>query len=289
MPDLEPLRVRDLIRVDGCGVDEMCSFVAGVADATGASVSGIVINTFEAIEASELAKIRRELPLPAFAIGPLHLLSSSQDSAEQSLYTPDLSCLAWLDAQPAARSVLYVSLGSLACVDRGVFEEMAWGLAGSGVPFLWVVRPGSVTGTGAGGGEEVPPLPDGFNEEVRNRGKIVTWAPQREVLAHAAIGAFWTHCGWNSILESVCGGVPMLVQPCFADQMVNARYVTREWGVGMEVGEEIERETVAKVVTKVMVGEDGPLMREKARRLQMQASAATSSAMDGLVQYVLSL
>jgi UDP:flavonoid glycosyltransferase YjiC (YdhE family) len=288
VPDLEPLRVRDLIRVDGCDTDEMCSFVARVADAVGASVSGIVINTLEAMEASELAKIRRELSLPAFAIGPLHLLSS-QDSAEQSLYTPDVSCRAWLDAHPA-RSVLYVSLGSLACVDRGVFEEMAWGLAGSGVPFLWVVRPGLVSGSGGGaGGEEVPPLPDGFSEEIRNRGKIVSWAPQREVLAHAAIAAFWTHCGWNSILESVCEGVPMLVQPCFADQIVNARYVTHEWGVGLEVGEVLERESVAKVVTKVMVGEDGPLMRERAHRLQMQASAATSSAMDGLVQYVLSL
>jgi UDP:flavonoid glycosyltransferase YjiC (YdhE family) len=266
----------------------MCSFVARVADAVGASVSGIVINTLEAMEASELAKIRRELSLPAFAIGPLHLLSS-QDSAEQSLYTPDVSCRAWLDAHPA-RSVLYVSLGSLACVDRGVFEEMAWALAGSGVPFLWVVRPGFVSGSGGGaGGEEVPPLPDGFSEEIRNRGKIVSWAPQREVLAHAAIAAFWTHCGWNSILESVCEGVPMLVQPCFADQIVNARYVTHEWGVGLEVGEVLERESVAKVVTRVMVGEDGPLMRERAHRVQMQASAAASSAMDGLVQYVLSL
>ncbi|CAD6220530.1 unnamed protein product [Miscanthus lutarioriparius] len=281
VPDLEPLRVRDLLRVDDCDTDEMCSFITCVADAVGASVSGIVINTLEAMEASELAKIRRELSLPAFAIGPLHLLSS-QDSAEQSLYTPDVSCRDWLDAHPA-RSVLYVSLGSLSCVDRGVFEEMAWGLAGSGVPFLWVVRPGLVSG------EEVPSLPDGFSEEIRNRGKIVTWAPQREVLAHAAIAAFWTHCGWNSILESFCEGVPMLVQPCFADQIVNARYVTHEWGVGLEVGEVLERESVAKVVNQVMVGEDGPLMRERAHRLQMQASAATSSAMDGLVQYVLSL
>jgi hypothetical protein len=128
------------------------------------------------MEASELAKIRRDLSLLAFAIGPLHLLSS-QDSAEQSLYTPDHSCLAWLDVH-SPRSVLYVSLRSLACVDRGVFEEMAWGLASSGEPFLWVVRPAMVSGSG-GGKEEAPPLPDRFGQEIRNRGKIVTWAPQR--------------------------------------------------------------------------------------------------------------
>jgi hypothetical protein len=71
----------------------------------------------------------------------------SQAPAEHSLHAPDRACLAWLDAHPP-RSVLYVSLGSVACVDRGVFEEMAWVLARSGVPFLWVVRPGLVSGGG---------------------------------------------------------------------------------------------------------------------------------------------
>ena len=180
-----------------------------------------------------------------------------------------------------------MSLGSVAAVGRAAFEETAWGLAGSGVPFLWVVRPGSVAG--AGDDEAPPPLPDGFGEETRSRGKVVAWAPQREVLGHAAIGAFWTHCGWNSTLESVCEGVPMLVQPCFADQMANARYVTHRWGVGMEVGEVVERGRVAEAVARLMVGEDGARMRERARHLQMQASAAASSAMDSLVQYMVSL
>jgi UDP:flavonoid glycosyltransferase YjiC (YdhE family) len=116
--------------------------------------------------------------------------------------------------------VLYVSLGSVASIDPGVFEEMAWGLATSGSPFLWVVRPGSVHGTKA--------TPPRMPEEVRSRGKVVTWAPQREVLAHEAIGAFWTHCGWNSTLESICAGVLMLAQPCFADQTVNGRYLTHQ-------------------------------------------------------------
>nr|CAB3452460.1 unnamed protein product [Digitaria exilis] len=288
VPGHDPLRVRDLIRVDGCDDDEHCSFVTSVADTIRSAVSGIVINTFDAVEASELAKLQNELSLPAFAVGPLHLLKFQTPPVEQSLHEPDRGCLPWLDGH-APRSVLYVSLGSLACVDRVVFDEMAWGLAGSGVPFLWVVRPGLVI-TGAGDDDEAPPpLPEGFEEETRGRGRVVKWAPQREVLAHAAIGAFWTHCGWNSTLESVCEGVPMLVQPCFADQMVTARYVTHEWGVGMEVGEVIERGRVAEAVVKVMVGEDGALMRERARHLKMEASAATSSAMDGLVRYILSL
>jgi UDP-glucosyltransferase BX8/BX9 len=283
VPDLEPLRTRDLIRIDGSDADALRRLLARVAGAVLASASGVVFNTSEGIEAPELAAIRRELSRPAFAVGPLHLLSRAP--AEQTLRAPDRGCLAWLDARPP-RSVLYVSLGSVAAVSRAAFEETAWGLAGSGVTFLWVVRPGSVTGAGD---EAPPPLPDGFSEETRGRGKVVAWAPQREVLAHAAIGAFWTHCGWNSTLESVCEGVPMLVQPCFADQMANARYVTHKWGVGMEVGEVIERGRVAEAVAKLMVGEDGARMRERARHLQMQATAATSSAMDSLVQYILSL
>ncbi|WVZ62528.1 hypothetical protein U9M48_012267 [Paspalum notatum var. saurae] len=290
VPGLEPLRVRDLIRVDGSDTAALCGFIARVADAVRATASGVVVNTFEAIEEPALAKIRGELSRPAFAVGPLHLLSPA---APSPLRAPDRGCLAWLDAR-APRSVLYVSLGTVARVARAAFEEMAWGLAASGASFLWVVRPGLLAGGDAGGDagdeEAPPPLPDGFAEETEGRGKVVAWAPQREVLAHRAVGAFWTHCGWNSTLEGVGEGVPMLAQPCFADQMATARYVTHEWGVGMEVGEEVERGKVAEAVAKLMAGEDGARMREKARCLQIQASsAATGSSMDSLVRYMLSL
>ena len=134
--------------LDGSDTDALCGFVGHVADAVRASASGVVINTFERMEASELAKIQRELSRPAFAVGPLHLLSPAP--TEQSLHAPDRGCLAWLDDHPL-RSVLYVSLGSVACVDRGAFVEMAWGLARSGVSFLWVVRPGLVGGVARAG------------------------------------------------------------------------------------------------------------------------------------------
>ncbi|XP_044400788.1 DIMBOA UDP-glucosyltransferase BX8-like [Triticum aestivum] len=284
VPELEPLRVRDLIRIDGSDVDALRGFIARVADAVRASASGVLLNSFDAIEAPELARIEKELSCPAFAVGPLHRMCPGPAPAEHGLHVPDRRCLAWLDAHPP-RSVLYVSLGSVARVDRGVFEEMAWGLAGSGVPFLWVVRPGSVRG---GGADE---LPNGLDEGFRSRGKVVAWAPQLEVLAHEAVGAFWTHCGWNSTLEGVCAGVPMLAQPCFADQTVNARYVTHRWGVGLEVGDVIDRARVAARVRMVMAGEEGDRARERARQLKLQADqcVAASFALDNLVQYVLSL
>ncbi|KAF3454615.1 hypothetical protein FNV43_RR05063 [Rhamnella rubrinervis] len=107
---------------------------------------------------------------------------------------------------------------------------MAWGLASSQQPFLWVVRPGLVSGL-----DWIELLPKGFREGVGERGCIVKWAPQQEVLAHEAVGGFWSHCGWNSTLESISEGVPMICKPCFGDQKVNARYVIHEWRVGIEL------------------------------------------------------
>ncbi|NP_001384453.1 DIMBOA UDP-glucosyltransferase BX8 [Zea mays] len=294
VPGLEPLRVRDLIRVDGSDDETVLRFITRNAEAVRASSSGVVLNTFEGIEGAALAKIRRELSgRPVFAVGPLHLASPDPAAAAAAGYqdAPDPTCLAWLDARPP-RSVLYVSMGSVARVDRAVFEETAWALAGSGVPFLWVLRRGSVRGAD----EEVPPVPEELRETVRHRGKIVAWAPQREVLAHPAVGGFWTHCGWKSMVEAISEGVPMLVQPCFAEQIVNARYVTHQWGIGYEVGKPLERTAMAKAARKLMAGELGPQgPRERARLLKAQAKQCVaerggiSLALDGLVDYICSL
>ncbi|OEL31370.1 UDP-glucose iridoid glucosyltransferase [Dichanthelium oligosanthes] len=289
VPGLEPLRLRDLIRVDGSDEETVLRFITRVTDAMRESSSGVVVNTFGAIEGAELAKIKRELSLPAFAVGPLHLVSPAPVGHGRP-YAPDRGCLAWLDAQPP-RSVLYVSLGSTACVDRAAFVEMAWGLAGSGVPFLWVLRPGSVHGA-----DDVLPFPEELLDTVSCRGKVVGWSPQREVLAHPAVGGFWTHCGWNSIMEGICEGVPMLVQPCFADQTVNARYVTHRWGTGLEIGKVFERTAMARTIRMLMAREQGPQApKERAHLLKMEASrcvgagGAASLALDDLVEYMLGL
>ncbi|CAD6215256.1 unnamed protein product [Miscanthus lutarioriparius] len=136
----------------------------------------------------ELEGLRRGLAVPVFDIGPLHKLSPAVDS---SLLLPDRSCLEWLDAFPP-ESVLYVSFGSVACMSPRDLVETAWGIAGSGVPFLWVVRPGMVHESA-----DDHRLPEGFEAATRERGKVVAWAPQEEVLRHRAVGGFWTHCGWN--------------------------------------------------------------------------------------------
>jgi hypothetical protein len=183
LPPVEPLRGRDLIRVDGGDAERVREFIARVDNAMRTAAMGFVINTFRAIEKPVLRNIRRHLPrIPAFAIGPMHRLLGAPE--EHGLHAPDSGCVAWLHAH-SPRSVLYVSLGSVARIDREVFDEMALGLAGSGVPFLWVIRPGFVTGIVS----DALPLTEPLTAVVDNgMGKVVTWAPQRDVLAAGAPG-----------------------------------------------------------------------------------------------------
>jgi hypothetical protein len=196
-----------------------------LANETATNSCGAIINTFQALESHELAAVRDELladkVVPTFAIGPLHKIAST-DNVGTSLRNQDRSCIKWLDTQEPG-SVLYLSFGSVVRITKDDFTEVAWGLADSGKPFLWVVQQDLVLG------EEKIELPQGFKCAVEGRGK--DWAPQQEVLAHSAIGGFWTHSGWNSTLESIYVGVPMLSSPYVGDQLATIRYVEDAWNI----------------------------------------------------------
>ena len=105
------------------------------------------------------------------------------------------------------------------------FVEFAWGLAGSGSSFLWIVRPDVVVGSDSAA------LPREFFEEVKERGMVTTWCPQERVLGHPSVGAFLTHCGWNSTLEGIGAGVPLVTCPLFAEQFINERLVVDVLGL----------------------------------------------------------
>ncbi|CAL5063349.1 unnamed protein product [Urochloa decumbens] len=140
------------------------------------------------------------------------------------IYTPLTAVTkAWLDARPA-RSVVYASFGSLAKPDTMQMSEMAEGLYDSGMAFLWVVR-----------ASEMLKVPENFADKSKERGLIVTWSPQLEVLAHPAVGCFVTHCGWNSTMEGMGAGVPMVAMPQWSDQTMNAKYIADVWRVGVRV------------------------------------------------------
>lgn len=104
----------------------------------------------------------------------------------------------------------------------------------------------------------------------------MSWCPQAEVLKHPSLGAYLSHCGWNSISESLVGGVPLLCWPFFAEQQTNCRYSCTVWGTGMEVNHDVNREELAELVKEMMEGEKGRELKRNAKEWRKIAEVATS-------------
>ncbi|KAG8642058.1 mogroside IE synthase-like [Manihot esculenta] len=182
----------------------------------------------------------------------------SDKSYAINLFKPNASaCINWLHAKPVA-SVVYVSFGSVAELGVEQTRELAWGLKGSNCYFLWVVR-----------ATELFKLPENFVEETKEKGLVVTWCPQLEVLTHEAIGCFLTHCGFNSVLEALSLGVPMVAVPQWSDQPTNAKYVEDVWKMGIRAKPDeegiVRREVVEVCLREVMEGEKAKEIRDNAR------------------------
>ncbi|GKC98594.1 UDP-glycosyltransferase 76G1-like protein isoform X2 [Tanacetum coccineum] len=245
--------------------------------------SGIIWNTFKELEQSELHTIDQQYQVPSFTLGPFHKYFPSSLS---SLIQQDLTVLKWLDSQPP-KSTIYVSFGSLACITESEFQQVALGLENIGLPFLWVVRPGLVTGS-----EWVESLPEKFLERVGDRGRVVKWCPQQEVLTHPATGCFWTHNGWNSTLESICEGVPMVCSPCCYDQPINARYVNDIWKIGVLLEDGFERVDIEMAIKKVMMSKEGEQIRERISCLKEKVNhsldevGSSHQSLKSLVDYI---
>ncbi|KAL3523918.1 hypothetical protein ACH5RR_016752 [Cinchona calisaya] len=216
---------------------------------------GLIFNSFEDLEGPILSQLKT-ITSNVYAIGPLHTHkmtrltaasnNNSSSNSANSIWKENKDCISWLDKQPA-KSVIYVSIGSLALMAKEQFLEIWHGLANSGVRFLWVQRPGSIKAL-----DDKTRIPKELYQATIERGCIVNWAPQEEVLAHHAIGGFLTHSGWNSTLESIVEGVPMICWPYFADQQVNSRYVGDVWKFGLDMKDTCDREIVEKMVRDVM-------------------------------------
>lgn len=174
----------------------------------------IVCNSIQELEPGALALVP-----DVFPVGPL-----SSDKPVGCFWAEDASCAAWLDAQPAS-SVVYVAFGSLAAYGAAQLVELAEGLLLTSRPFLWVVRPGST------GEQHLEQL----RRRAAPRGRVVSWCPQQNVLAHHAVACFLTHCGWNSTMEAVRNGVPLLCWPYFTDQFLNQSYICDVWRTGLKV------------------------------------------------------
>jgi pathogen-inducible salicylic acid glucosyltransferase len=184
-----------------------------------------------------------------------------------SIFKPNTdACMKWLDDQPKG-SVVYVSFGSVAALEVEQMEEIAWGLRMSNRCFLWVVR-----------ASEEAKLPKNFVEETCEKGLVVRWCPQLEVLAHEAVGCFVTHCGWNSTLEALSLSVPMVAIPQYSDQSTNAKYIMDVWKMGLKASADekglVSREAAEHCIREIMEGERGNEIKKNALKLRKLAKEA---------------
>lgn len=247
------------------------------------NAEGFLVNSFVKIE-PETAKAfnnRKHGPQPAYAVGPFVRSDKNEAEGDES------GCLAWLDKQ-ATGSVFFISFGSGGTLSIKQTYEVAFGLEESGQRFLWVVHKPNDTesnGTFFGLGHEDNPLsylPEGFMERTKEVGMVVpSWAPQVKILSHEATGGFLSHCGWNSTLESVCHGVPMIAWPLYAEQHMNAVILVEGIGIALRPKQRedgvVERGEIAKVVGDLMEGERGKVVRRKVTELQAEASSALTA------------
>ncbi|GAA0147046.1 glycosyltransferase [Lithospermum erythrorhizon] len=227
--DIPPWKATEISWIDPRNAETQKSYfeMSKVFQKAAESVDLIVCNS-----SLEFEPAACDLIPGCLTVGPLierdDVLRAS--GAAGSFWLEDTSCLDWLDTKPPG-SVIYVAFGSAANLYQHEFDELALGLESSGRPFLWVVRSDITSGA-------PPEYPVGFLERVADLGKIVEWAPQENVLAHPSVACFLTHCGWNSSMESISRGVPLLCWPSFSDQFHNASYISDIWKVGLKLNKD---------------------------------------------------
>ncbi|EXB37611.1 Hydroquinone glucosyltransferase [Morus notabilis] len=242
---------------------------------------GIILNSFIELEEGAIQALLKEerhaSKPPVYPVGPLIRTGLSGPVLEDQS-----ECLKWLDGQPSG-SVLFVSFGSGGTLSFRQMNELALGLEMSGQRFLWVVRsPNDKVSNGSffslrNDNDPFAFLPNGFLETTKARGLVVTsWAPQAQVLAHISTGGFLTHCGWNSTLESVVHGVPLIAWPLYAEQKMNAVLLTESAQIALrpKVNDEnglVGRGEIAQIVKSLMEGEEGKRLRERVKEVKNAA------------------
>ncbi|KAF9621034.1 hypothetical protein IFM89_015856 [Coptis chinensis] len=273
VPGFKDIRLKDLpsfIRTTDRD-DIMLNFELGEAEKAKEGFA-IILNTFDALEDDAINAVRSELP-PIYTIGSLSLLvrhfsEKGLNSIGSNLWKEDSECIRWLDTKEP-NSVVYVNFGSITTITPQQMTEFAWGLANSNQKFLWIIRPGLVSG-------DTSILPPEFVVETKERGLLASWCSQEQVLNHPSVGGFLTHSGWNSTIESICSGVPMICWPFFAEQQMNCRYCCIHWGIGMEIDSDVKREEVESAVREMLQGKKGKEMKINAVEWKKKAEKAVS-------------
>ncbi|KAG5051391.1 hypothetical protein AAZX31_02G098700 [Glycine max] len=253
---------------------------------------GTFVNSFHDLEPAYAEQVKNKWGKKAWIIGPVSLCNRTAEDKTERGKLPTIDeekCLNWLNSKKP-NSVLYVSFGSLLRLPSEQLKEIACGLEASEQSFIWVVRnihnnPSENKENGNGNF-----LPEGFEQRMKETGKGLVlrgWAPQLLILEHVAIKGFMTHCGWNSTLESVCAGVPMITWPLSAEQFSNEKLITEVLKIGVQVGSRewlswnsewkdlVGREKVESAVRKLMVeSEEAEEMTTRVKDIAEKAKRA---------------
>jgi len=288
IPGCEPIRGEDLLELTFSSSGQAHKYFIRISHDI-AAVDGILVNTWEELEPKTLGSLRDDrfmkpmVNVPVYSVGPVVRMAGTVGSTRTKTELTE-----WLDVQEDD-SVVYVSFGSGGTISTEQTVEIACGLELSEQKFVWVVRPPMENDTAAslfrnvhehGTNEFAKYLPDGFLERTQKVGIVVPmWAPQEQILSHRSIGGFVTHCGWNSTLEGIVNGVPMITWPLYAEQNMNATMLTLELKVA--IAPEIRptkrlvgREEIAKMLRRLMVDKEGAGIRMRAKDLKESANKA---------------
>ncbi|XP_023763170.1 anthocyanidin 3-O-glucosyltransferase 2 [Lactuca sativa] len=192
----------------------------------------IMVNTFMELETHAIKSLMEDSTIPpVYAVGPILNLEAAAGNLSEN------DVIRWLDSQPPS-SVVFLCFGSMGSFEEVQVKEIAHALERSGYHFVWSLRrPPSDQTNRAPTDYEDPAtiLPEGFLERTAGIGKVTGWVPQVALLAHHAVRGFVSHCGWNSLLESLWFGVPSATWPIYAEQQINAFEMVVELGLAVEI------------------------------------------------------
>ncbi|KAI3667347.1 hypothetical protein L6452_42402 [Arctium lappa] len=271
---------KDQLSFEGCFTSEFKKFTTMQHEYAKLN-SGRIYNSSRVIEQPMLELLENEEKKrnkKLWALGPFNPIDIKRTTKSGGKDT-NYRCLKWLDKQES-NTVILVSFGTTTSFTKEQIVELAMGLEKSEQKFIWVLRDADKGNVFRGHVTRVE-LPKGYEDRIKGRGLVVReWAPQLEILAHPATGGFMSHCGWNSCMESISMGVPIVAWPMHSDQPTNAVLVTKILKVGLAVKEWEWRDEVVvaadveKAVKRLMGTKEGEEMRKRA--VEMGGGVKTS-------------
>nr|GMC84217.1 UDP-glycosyltransferase 73C3-like [Ipomoea batatas] len=259
---------------------------------------GAIVNSFDELEPDYVKEYKKMYGGRVWCVGPVSLrnqeyedqalrgATSADDKKNDVVVEQQERLMTWLDLQEAG-STIYVSLGNFARLTPRQMTELAVGLESSKRPFIWVLGKKDMHLDAF----EDWNVSTGFEERNKGRGVLIQeWAPQLLILQHPSVGGFLTHCGWNSTLEAISLGVPMLTWPLFAEQFLNEKLVVEVIGIGVSLGLKVsvnwdgsedkgnivvvKNEEIKEGIDKLMDKEAGKERRRKVKELGEKAKKA---------------